>query len=65
MHTDKHLKDAIELLGTAEEKESISYTKIPSLPKLIKAKPHDKPTVTITEPGQRIYIDEEGNVFEV
>ncbi|MFC1918288.1 tyrosine-type recombinase/integrase, partial [Chloroflexota bacterium] len=65
LHTDKHLQNAIELLDTEEEKESISQ-KIPPLPRLIKAKPTDnKPTITITEPGQRVYMDEEGNVFEV
>lgn len=65
LHTDKHLKEAIELLDAGEEKEITIHKKIPPLPKLIKEKPRDKPTITITEPGQKIYIDEEGNVFEV
>jgi len=58
------LKKAIELLDTEEEKDATS-PKIPPLPKLIKEKPRDKSTVTISDPGQRIYIDEEGNIFEV
>lgn len=65
LHTDRHLKKAIELLDAEEEEEATSHRKIPPLPKLIKEKPRDKPTVIITEPGQRIYLDEEGNVFEI
>ena len=51
-------------MDTEEEKDATS-PKIPPLPKLIKEKPRDKSTVTISDPGQRIYIDEEGNIFEV
>lgn len=65
LHTDRHLKQAIELLDTEEEKEATIHKKIPPLPRLIREKPRDKPTVTITDAGKRIYMDEEGNVFEV
>lgn len=45
MHTDRHLKKAIELLDTVEVKE-VAVPEIQPLPKLTKAASHDKPGVS-------------------
>jgi len=34
-------------------------------PKLVQAAPRDRMEIHISEPGERVYIDEEGNIFEV
>jgi site-specific recombinase XerD len=62
--TDKGLRNAVGLLDKSAANNRIP-NKLPPLPKLIGEKPIDKPVVTITEPKAKIYIDEEGRVFEL
>jgi integrase len=65
LHTDKHLKRAIDLIDNEGNTEDI-VARIPRMPRLLQAKPNgNKPSVFISEPNQRIYIDEDGNTFEV
>ena len=61
----RHLRDAVDLLDITTENSDATTIKLPTLPKLLKPKPVYKPEIVITDANKRIYVDENGNVFEV
>ena len=61
----KHLREAVDLLDTGVGDDSKTSPKIPRLPKLIATKPTDDIKITITDANKKIYVDEEGNIFEI
>ena len=61
----KHLRETVDLLDTDIKKDTKTNQKMPRLPKLIATKPTDDIKITITDAEKKIYIDEEGNIFEI
>ena len=61
----KHLREAVDLLDTGVGDDSKTSPKIPRLPKLIATKPTDDIKIMITDANKKIYVDEEGNIFEI
>jgi len=61
----KHLRETVDLLDSTNGKDSTTTPKIPRLPKLIATKPTDDIKITIMDANKKIYMDEEGNIFEI
>jgi site-specific recombinase XerD len=61
----KHLRETVDLLESANEKDSTTIPKIPRLTKIIATKPTDDIKITIMDANKKIYMDEEGNIFEI
>ena len=60
----KHLRNAVDLLD--DKNNNKPDNKFPKMPKLLQARdPKKFGQMFVSEPKQRIYIDEDGNVFEV
>lgn len=61
----KHLREAVDLLDSTNEKDSKTSPKIPRLPKLISTKPTKDIQITILDANKKFYMDDEGNIFEI
>jgi len=60
-----HLREAVDLLDSANEKDSNTTPKIPRLPKLISTKPTKDIQITILYANNKFHMDDEGNTFEI
>ncbi len=54
-----------QLVGQMKTKLNDTTPRVPRLGRLLQKAPTDKPTVLVSELGQSIYTDEEGNTWEV
>ena len=61
---DERKRAAVNALDEKDEPDEIEQPPT-KLPKLVQAAPRDKMEVFISDPGQKLYIDDDGNIFEV
>ena len=61
----KHLRETVDLLDSASEKNPNNIPIIPHLPKLISTKPTDDIKITILDANNNYCMDDEGNTFEI